>query len=182
MPTDWSRDGRFILFTQKAARGNWQSWALPLFGDRKPVPLLQTEFNEADCVFSPDNRWIAYDSDESGRGEVYVRAFAEGGAGVKVFKRQVSTAGGSWARWRRDGKELFFRALDGKLMAVPVKAGSTFEPGIPVALFNAREYDGTVMGFDASPDGQRFLVSPVIEGNSTRPVNICLNWLAGVKK
>src|SRR5207244_4394049 len=81
-PTDWSRDGRFILFAQEDAKGKWDTWVLPLFGDRKPVPILQTEFNQRCGAFSPDARWIAYCSDESGRYDVYVRSFSKGGAHV----------------------------------------------------------------------------------------------------
>ena len=102
----------------------------------KPVPMLQTEFDEGYGAFSPDGHWIAYCSFESGRYEVYVRSFTESGAAVKAGKWPVSTAGGVWPQWRRDGKELFFTALDGKLMAVPVKAGPTFEAGVPVTLVN----------------------------------------------
>ena len=132
-------------------------------------------------AFSPDGHWIGYFSDESGRFEVYVRSFTEGGAGVKPGKWQVSTTGGLYPRWRRDGKELFFNGLDGKLMAVSVKAGSTFEQGVPVALFDTHDPSDT-LSYDVSPDGKRFLINRAIEGDAARPVNVCTNWLAGVKK
>jgi hypothetical protein len=145
------------------------------------VPVLRTEFFEGWSHFSPDSHWIAYCSDETGRFEVYVRSFTEGGARVTPGKWQVSAAGGYYPQWRRDGKELFFTTPDGKLMAVPVKAGSTFAPGIPVALFDT--HDGSIEStFDVTPDGQRFLINRVFEEDAARPVNICLNWLAGVKK
>jgi hypothetical protein len=110
-----------------------------------------------------------------------VRAFTEGAAPVTAGKWQVSTAGGWNPLWRRDGKELFFKARDGKLMAVPVQAGAAFEAEVPVALFDMHDpsFDGT---YAARADGQRFLISRAFEGNATSPVNICTNWLAGTKK
>jgi WD40 repeat protein len=182
IPTDWSSDGRFILFSQEDPKTKWDIWVLPLFGDRKPVPVLKTEFVEGLGVFSPDGRWIAYCSNESGRTEVYVRSFAEGSVGAKASTWPVSTAGGFWPRWRRDGKEIFFNAPDGKLMAIPVKTGSTFEAGIPVMLFDTHDNNPLDFGFDVRPDGKRFLISGVFGGDAARPVNICTNWLAGVKK
>jgi hypothetical protein len=148
--------------------------------------VVQTEFNERYGQFSPDGRWIAYVSDESGRYEVYVRSFAQAGAGVTAGKLPVSTAGGFLPRWRRDGKELFFAAPDGKLMAAPVKLGSTFEAGVPVTLFDTYESGIGSNGVDyfsyaVRADGQRFLISRALEGGASRPVNICLNWLAGAK-
>jgi dipeptidyl aminopeptidase/acylaminoacyl peptidase len=178
LPTDWSRDGRFILFTQFDRKTGGDIWLLPLIGDRKPVPVLQTEFDEHQGAFSPDGHWIAYVSGESGRGEVYVRSFNEAVPGATAGKWPVSTAGGSQPQWRRDGKELFYLAPDGKLMAVPVKAGSTFEARAPVALFNA----GEGAQYAVSAEGGRFLISRVIERRPSGPVNICLNWLAGLKK
>jgi dipeptidyl aminopeptidase/acylaminoacyl peptidase len=180
LPTDWSRDGRFIIFEQADVNGKMHMWVLPMFGERKPAPVLQTEFDETNATFSPDGRWIAYNSNESGRFEVFVRPFTEGGQGITAGKWQVSTAGGALPRWRRDGKELFFETLDGKMMAVPVKAGSQFAAEIPVALFDMHEAGG--FPYDVRADGQRFLIIRTLAEGSARPVNICLNWLAGMKK
>lgn len=177
-PTDWSPDGRFILFSQYNPKTSEDIWLLPLTGDRKPVPVLQTEFFEGAGKFSPDGHWIAYVSDESGRGEVYVRSFNEAAPGATVGKWPVSTAGGFQPQWRRDGKELFYLATDSKLMAVPVKTGSTFEARVPVALFNP----GEDSQYAVSPEGGRFLISRVIERRPPGPVNICLNCLAALKK
>jgi Tol biopolymer transport system component len=177
LPRDWSRDGRFILFTQYDRKT--KLWVLPLAGDRKPVRVLQTEFNENVGAFSPDSHWIAYCSDETGRTEVYVRPFTERGEGISAGKWQVSTAGGCGPRWRRDGKELFFLAPDGKLMAVPVKSSSTFEAAVPVALFDTHDPH---CSYEVSPDVRRFLISRVFEGDRVRPVSVCTNWLAGMKK
>jgi Tol biopolymer transport system component len=178
IPTDWSRDGRFILFTQQGPK-TADMWVLPLFGDRKPVPVLQTEFNEDDGTFSPNGRWIAYTSDESGRPEIYVRSFTEGGMGIPG-KWQISTAGGGLARWGSDGKELFFEALDRKMMTAPVNTGARFAAGIPVVLFDTHEPGAAPYG--VRPDGQRFLIIRTLDEGAARPVNICLNWLAGMKK
>jgi eukaryotic-like serine/threonine-protein kinase len=126
---DWSADGRFILFqVQGGATASNDLWILPL-DDRHPRPFLQSPFNKTDARFSPDGRWVGYTSDESGVSQVYVQSFPE-----PAFRSQVSVAGGSQPRWRRDGKELFFLATDRKLMAVHVKTAPAFEAGVPVAL------------------------------------------------
>src|SRR4029450_3921103 len=138
-------------------------WALPLGGDRKPFPVVQTMFDEGDAQFSPDGKWIAYESNESGRFEIYVQPFP--GPGSRLF---ISTAGGYQARWGRDGKELFYIAPDNQLMAVPIRLaanGQAAEAGAPVALFGMRMI-GPVQNdrwFVVSRDGQQFLVSTVRE-------------------
>jgi len=182
VPMDWSRAGRFILFAQLDAKTKWDLWVLPLAGDRKPVPVVRTEFNEGDGQFSPDAKWIAYWSDESGRYEVYVRSFPEGGAGVTAGKWQVSSKGGTWPRWRRNEREVFFEALDGKIMGVPIKAGSTFQAGMPVVLFDTHDLEPYNLTYDVRPDGQRFLISRLFQGGAIRPMNVCLNWLAETKR
>ena len=106
---DWSSDGRYIIYYQAdPTNGNYDLWILPMIGDRKPRPYLQTTFGENHGAISPDGRWLAYTSNETGRPEVYVRTFPDPNQG----KWQVSTSGGDQARWRRDGKELFFMASD----------------------------------------------------------------------
>jgi serine/threonine-protein kinase len=146
---------------------------LPLEGDRKPYPLLQTEFAENWARFSADGRWVAYVSNETGTPEVYVREFQGSGG-----RWRVSTGGGNFPRWRRDSKELFY-ASAGKLMAVDVKAsGSSFEPGVPKLLFEKRVTSPS--GFDVSGDGQRFLFLAPVEESS--PINVVLNWTADLKR
>jgi Tol biopolymer transport system component len=115
--TDWSRDGRYLLFRTIAPTPNasFDIWSLPLEGDRKPFPVLRTPFEERDAQFSPDGNWIAYHSNESGQYEVYVQPFQRGGERVRI-----STNGGAPARWRSDGRELFYLTLEGQLVAVPI--------------------------------------------------------------
>ncbi len=182
-PTSWSRDGRFLLYTTRNGPKTGQDlWVLPLQSDRKPVPLLATEFNENDAVFSPDMRWIAYDSDESGRLEVYVRPFmAAGLSGAPSFgqgKWQVSKDGGDFPWWRPDGKEIIFQAppRGTAKMAVDVKAnGAAFEAGVPHRLFTAPlDY-----GWAVAPDGKRFLLAvPSKQEDANTPITVVLNWPA----
>jgi protease II len=149
---------------------------LPLFGDRKPIPFLQTEFNEGQGQFSPDGRWMAYASDESGRREVYVQTFPASGG-----KWQISADGGAYPRWRRDGKELFYIAAGQKLMAVVVQTDPTFQAGRPQALFEPRFFQ-PIIPYTVSTDGQRFLVNTPIEEDNSSPVTVVLNWTAELKK
>ena len=179
---DWSRDGRFLLYAELEPKTKWDLKVLPLGGNKKPMSVIQTEFNEGDGRFSPDGRWIAFWSDKSGRYEVYVRSFQGARATGSAETWQVSTVGGTWPRWRCDGKELFFKSLDNKMMAVPVYAGSTFQAGVPLALFDTHDLEPDNLTYDVRPDGQQFLISGVFEGRRARPVNVYLNWLAGVKR
>jgi hypothetical protein len=151
---------------------------LPLDGDRKPFPFVQTDFDERDGQFSPDGMWIAYQSNESGRFEIYVQSFPGGG------KWQISTNGGAQARWRRDGKELFYIALDARLMAVPVRLASdrkVVDASSPTPLFDTR-VGGALQGnlrqqYVVSADGQRFLMNTVTQDPSiTSPITVILNW------
>ena len=134
-PEDWSPDGRFVsLFTLPAqGKRNFQVWVLSMVGDRKATPFATEAPNQEESRFSPDGRWIAFQSEESGKPEVYVRPFPGPGG-----QWQVSTAGGGSPRWRRDGKELFYLSADNKIMAVPVRLGPTFQAEAPTALFSVR--------------------------------------------
>lgn len=176
---DWSADGRFLLYNVGgASKTRDDLWVLPLTGDRKPSPLVMTPFNDSQGQISPDGRWLAYRSAESGKYEVYVQPFPPSGG-----KWQISTAGGEEPRWRRDGKELFYVAAE-KLMAVPVKAaGSSLEAGIPKELFEAPLVRASHRNrYLVASNGQRFLVNMTVEQTTASPFTVVLNWLAAVKK
>jgi len=170
--TSWTRDGQ-LLGTQA---GN-----VPMvLAGGKVTPLLEKmEAARRQLRLSPDGKWIAYISDESKqRNEVYVQSFPPTG-----IKRQISTTGGFEPRWRNDGRELFYIAEDGKLMAVPVKTGATFEFGSPSALFEPPVPQGPdTPGYEVSPDGQRFLFRTVPAGERTAPITIVTIWLAALKQ
>ena len=173
-PRDWSSDGRFLLYQELRPTTGSDLWALPMSGDGKPFAVAQSPFNERDGQFSPDVKWIAYASDESGRSEIYVQPFP--GPGDKT---QVSTAGGAQVRWRADGKELFYVALDARLMAVPMQLPSTgpILAGRPVPLF-ATHIGGALLQiptqYVVSRDGQRFLMNT--QSEDTPPISVILNW------
>ena len=174
VPIDWSRDGRFIIEQRVAnPKTGDDIWVLPLFGDRKPFPYLQTNFNERYAKLSPNGKWLAYASDEGKRYEIYVQAFPTPGG-----KRLVSTNGGTLPVWSRDGKELFYIGANRKMMAMEVKGGSNFEAGVPKPLFDTR-FAGRF--FDVNKDG-RFLLPTRIEQSGPVSVNVVLNWTAGLKK
>jgi eukaryotic-like serine/threonine-protein kinase len=174
---DWSADGQFILLgvQERTTVGLSQNlWLLPL-DERRARPLLKSAFNKTEARFSPDVRWISYVSDESGASQVYVQSFPELG-----LRSQVSVAGGSQPRWRRDGKELFYLAADRKLMAVKVRATPTsFEAGVPVVLFDLPNEGSR---YDVAADGQRFLITRGVREAAPSPIIVVLNWMAALKK
>jgi eukaryotic-like serine/threonine-protein kinase len=180
VPLDWSSDGRFLLYRSFDPKTNNDLWALPLQGDRKPFSVVQTIFDDRDGQFSPDSKWIAYSSNESGRLEIYIQSFPGPGG-----KWQISAGGGTQVRWRRDGQELFYIGLDDRLMAVPIRFisdGQAVESSAPVPLF-ATHVGGAVQGLNrqqymVSPDGQRFLMNIVTEEATTSPIAVILNWKA----
>jgi serine/threonine protein kinase len=184
IPESWSRDGRFLLYsTANTARTGSDVWVLPLQGERKPVLLLGTEFEERAGSFSPDMRWVAYFSNESGRFEVYVRPFnasGPGGPSLGPGKWQVSKDGGAQPKWRADGKELIFRAPNGSPVAVEVDGGGpAFKPGIPTQLFAAP----ADAGWDVTADGKRFFMAvPPNQKATDEPITVVLNWQAELKK
>ena len=172
--TNWSRDGRYIAFSSQSQKTGWDSWALPTFGDRKPFPIVARPFAELNASFSPDGRFVAYQSTESGNAEIYVQSFPVAGG-----KWQISNAGGTDASWRADGKELFYRSADQKLMAVEIQAGESFKAGIPQPLFPARVVTGTARNkYLASADGQRFLLVAPLGREALIPTTVVLNWSA----
>ena len=177
--TDWSPDGQFILYTRIAKATLHDLWLLPLTGDRKPVPFLVTAFSESHGQFSPDGKWIAYTSNASGQNEIYVQPLAPG------VRQRVSRYGGSFARWRKDSKELFYLGLDGQLMSTSVQlASQTPEIGNPVALFRIAEPLGAfAYPYDVAQDGQRILALGSGGGDQdVRPSTVLVNWAARLRR
>jgi eukaryotic-like serine/threonine-protein kinase len=174
-PNDWSRDGKYILFT----RGS-DLWFLSV-PDLKSNLLLKAPSVLKNGQFSPDGRWVAYASNETGKWEIYVTSFPEAHG-----KWQVSTGGGEQPRWRGDGKELFYLSADRKMMAVPVTAGAKFDGASPVALFQTTPRQAVnysyQFAYDVSRDGQRFLINTQVKQAETQPMSIILNWPAKLHK
>jgi Tol biopolymer transport system component len=177
--TSWSQDGRFLVYVTYDPGTRADIWALPMSGDRTPIPLLQSKFAEEQGQISPDGRWLAYTSHESGRSEVYITTFPK-----VTTKWKISSDGAGDPRWARDGKELFYIAEDRQLMAVPIKGGTTFAHGPPVALFDTGVpmfwYEARNV-YDVSRDGRFLFMSPV-EDDRSLPVTIVLNWAARFRK
>ena len=171
---DWSLDGRFLVY-QTMRPGQWDLMVLPLSPTGPPQPFLSTTAEEIQGQFSPDAHWIAYTSNESGSPEVYVRKFpAAGGAW------RISTRGGVQPRWRRDGKELFYLAPDGKLMTVTLTANTAgVEASVPRELFNTG-ITGSFLDrrnqYVVTRDGQRFLVNISAEDENSGPITVVMNW------
>ena len=174
----WSPDGKYLLYASRNAKTQWDLWALPMLGDKKPIPIAVTPFNEAAPMLSPDGRYVAFVSNESGREEIYVQTFPEPGG-----KWQVSNGGGSEPSWRGDGKELYYRSTDQKLMAVEIRSGADFQAGVPQALFPIRVRVGNPRNkYTPSPDGQRFMVAAPLGRDAMSPTTVVLNWTAGMGK
>lgn len=175
VPTDWSRDGRWIVFQTPQSKTGWDVWAVSLAGERTAMPLVQDAGNQAQGRLSPDGRWLAYASDESGKFEVYVQEFPPAGG-----KWQISVDGGNDPVWRGDGGELFYLRADGGLMALPVKTSETFEPLMPQLLFRLRVPPSNMAPFfsayDVTPDGQRFLVTTLPEEADRGEIVVAVNW------
>ena len=180
VPFSVSGDGRYIAYNRLDSTTATRSdvWALPLFGDGKPFPLVATEFNEVVPMISPDAKWLAYMSDESGRFEVYIRPFPAGAG-----KWQVSSGGGALPHWRRDGKELIFVTLDQQLMAVEVReSGASVTLGVPHALFKYNAVSGPDGPFTVSADNQKFVVNRLSTDAAPAPLTLVTNWTAELKK
>ena len=180
-PFDWSSDGKWIVYQVTGKTTGTDLWLLPMQGDHKPIPYLQTPFSETNAEFSPDAKWIAYQSNESGRNQIYIQAVPPNGA-----KYQISANGGTNPHWRRDGKELYYVSADYKLIAVPIKLGSTVEPGAPQALFTTPpSLNGVNIFFVPAHDGQRFLFNTPADGAvvaSAPQVTVVTHWQAALKK
>jgi Tol biopolymer transport system component len=171
-PFHWSKDG-WILFI--GAGNNF--YRVPLAGERKPLLALKSEFGIDMAAVSQDGRWVAYESPESGRSEVYVAAYP-----AFAGKRQVSIAGGCQPLWRRDGRELFYLTLEGKLEAVDVRGGATLDTSTPHTLFRAPVTVNPNQGeYCVTGDGKRFIFREPV-GESAAPITVVLNWTSGLKR
>jgi serine/threonine protein kinase len=174
-PWDWSGDGKYILF----GKGS-ELWSVS-WPERVAKPLLQAKWTARNAQFSPDGRWMAYASNETGRMEIYVSPFPSGAG-----KWQVSSGGGQEPKWRQDGKELFYVSAEGKMMAVAVTTGARFGAGSPVALFQTHRRQPVsfldVFSYDVSADGQRFLVITKVDEANAAPLSILLNWSSDMEK
>jgi Tol biopolymer transport system component len=189
-PMSWSPDGRFLLYMILSAKTNADLWVLPMQGDHTPYVFLQTPFREAVGVFSPDGRWVAYHSNESGRPEVYVRPFFEPGqrdAATANDQWQISTDGGAFAKWRADGQELYYLDPSGAMMAVSISVtGNKLVPGTPQMLFRTRIYRGgrdlqQGIQYDVTADG-RFLINTELDEDAAAPITLILNWSPDAKE
>lgn len=180
-PMSWSLDDRFIVYYVGDPKTGADAWVLPLTGERKPFPILQTTFNESSPQISPDGKWIAYASNETGnRTEIYIRPFPNGPG-----KWQISTNGGWFPRWRRDGKELFYMgALNGgKIIVAEIRvAGTSIDRGAPREFFDSGypsiNHVPGYMPYVVSPDGQRFLIPrpESVAGEANASLTVVLNW------
>jgi Tol biopolymer transport system component len=177
-PEDFSRDGQFLLYEENNPQTGWDVWVLPMTGDRKPQPVIQGPLDQWMSKFSPDGRWIAYASNESGRYEVYVQSFPPAGR-----KYQISTSGGVQPLWRGDGKELFYLSLGGDVTTVPIAPKATgLEFGVQQKLFTAVPtiVVGARGAWSATPDGQRFLIVSAAGGSNVSPITVIMNWQSGL--
>ncbi|HLZ42452.1 MAG TPA: protein kinase [Candidatus Sulfotelmatobacter sp.] len=175
LPLDWSRDGHNLLYLVPP-----DLWVYS-FADRKSRLFLKANASLNNAQFSPDGKWVAYSSNESGRWEVYVTSFPDARG-----KWQVSSNGGEQPRWRGDGKEIYFLSADAKLMAASVDTKTEFESGTPAVLFQTdpRERVATteVIIYDVARDGQRFIVNTNYNNGSAHPMSLVLNWKSEMKK
>jgi hypothetical protein len=171
---DWTADGRFLVYVSTNRETGKDIWLLPMTGARTPVPFLVTPYNEIQAQVSPDGRWLAYASDESGSWEVYVQAFPGGGG-----KRAISVGGGAQPKWRGDGGELFYLGADHRLMAVAVSDAPIPGFGRPTPLFRAPvsgDLNAYRSHYAVSADGDRFLIDTLDASTNREPITLLVNW------
>ena len=183
-PFSVSPDSRYIAYMRLDPKSgtNWDIWALPMFpdesGDKKPFPVVATDFSDVTPSFSPDGKWLAYANNETGRQEVYIQPFPSGSG-----RWQVSIAGGLRPNWRKDGKELFFISTDQQIMAVDVsQKGASLQLGAPHALFKAATVSATSGPYTVSADGKRFVMNTVLPQSVSEPLTLITNWPADLKQ
>jgi dipeptidyl aminopeptidase/acylaminoacyl peptidase len=171
--SQWTPDGRSLIFSQPDPETGWDIWSLPLDGDRKPVPVVHSRFIEANGAVSPDGHWIAYNSDESGKQELYVQSYPEPGR-----KYQVSSTGGLGGAWTKDGRQILYSTLDGNILSVEVETAPSFRVGQAHLLFKDRQ---DAVGATAMPDFSRFLEAVPAGAATAATIIVELNWMAGLK-
>jgi eukaryotic-like serine/threonine-protein kinase len=177
-PSDWSRDGQDLAYTETSPDASNDVWLFPMTGGRKPTPLLRSPFNEFHAQFSPDKRWLAFTSNESGRDDVYVQNLSDAST-----RRLVSSGGGGYPRWGPDGRALWYRAADGRLMTVPIRmVGSAVELGTPRAIMHLIEPPGIhPYPYDVAPDGRILALTPASEGAEDLALTVLMNWQAALE-
>ena len=180
-PSDWSHDGKYILYSLDGAGTRLDVWGLSV-ADRRAAPVLDTVYAEAFATTSPNGKWVAYQSDQSGRNEVYVQAFDGLSNGTK--RRWLVSKGGGLPRWRFDSGELFYMTLDGRIMSVSIHLASEdgIEAGSPEMLFQTRPVPKSWNLYDATPDGQHFLVNIPLEWTGATPITVLTNWTEKLKE
>ena len=175
-PSDWSRDGQYLAYTESGTDTSNDIWLLPTTGERKPAPLVRSAYTEFHGQFSPDGRWLAFTSNESGRDDVYVQSLFDADT-----RRLVSSGGGGYPRWGPAGRNLFYRAADGRLMNVPVRTvGSSVELGTPAAILRLVDPPGVhPYPYDVAPDGRILALIPAMEG--APQLTVLMNWQAALE-
>jgi eukaryotic-like serine/threonine-protein kinase len=174
----WSRGGEYIFFSMNDASNGRRDIRLLRMADRSVSVWLKEPANEAQAIISPDGKWVAYTSDESGRSELFVRPFDRAGAG-QAARWRVSRDGASWPAWRNDSKELFFKDLTGVPVSVSVSAsGNTFEAGVPQRL----PIHGSIWPWGVTGDGKRFLFARPLQTSLAGPITVILNWASEIQR
>jgi Tol biopolymer transport system component len=179
-PSDWSRDGRNIIFSMEGVGTRLDVWGMSL-ADRHAAPVVNTVYAEGFATLSPDGRWIAYQSDQSGRNEVYVQTFDGLQSGTR--RRWMVSKGGGLPHWRADSSELFYMATDGRIVSVAIRAAASgnIEPGQPQMLFQTRPVPQTWNLYDVAPDGQHFIVNVPLEWTAAAPITVATSWAEKIK-
>ncbi|HEV8481183.1 MAG TPA: hypothetical protein VGR66_10355, partial [Candidatus Eisenbacteria bacterium] len=179
VPDDWTKDGRYVVFEKGGGPSGLDVWMLPLSGDRKAVPLLQGPYDESQAHVSPDGRWLAYTSHETGRDEIYVQSFPQPSG-----KWQISTRGGTDAQWNPNGHELFYISPDQQMMVMDVPTGPTFQVSVPRPLFPIRVSvpTGPRNHYAVGADGSYFYVIAPLGGQTTSLMTVILNWPSEVAR
>jgi eukaryotic-like serine/threonine-protein kinase len=180
----WSRDGRYLLFGTSRNLADEQLWVLPMQGEPNPISFSHSQFDEGAGKFSPDGRWIAYLSNETGQYEVYVREFTGAGGSTETGgKWMISKNGGFYPIWRADGKEIAYLSLDRNfMMSVSVDSGRTFRAGTPRQLIRIPTDRGGFNEVATTPDLKRFLMPVALEEKVSQSFTVMLNWTSALKK